>query len=52
VLPLFLLLLFGVMESGWMFAQQVEMRNATREGARLAVVDYGTGIAVIDETCS
>jgi Flp pilus assembly protein TadG len=52
VLPLFILLLFGIMEAGWMFAQQVEMRNATREGARLAVVDYGTGEAVIDETCS
>ncbi len=52
VLPLFILLLFGIMEAGWMFAQQVEMRNATREGARLAVVDYGTMDAVIDETCA
>ncbi len=52
VMPLFILLLFGIMEAGWMFAQQVEMRNATREGARLAVVDFGSGVAVIDETCA
>jgi Flp pilus assembly protein TadG len=51
VVPLFLLLLFGIMEAGWMFSQQVEMTNATREGARLAVVDFGTGEQVIDETC-
>ncbi|MEN8040223.1 MAG: TadE/TadG family type IV pilus assembly protein [Actinomycetota bacterium] len=52
VMPLFLMLLFGIMEAGWAFSQQVEMRNATREGARLAVVDWGTGDQVIDETCS
>ncbi len=52
VLPLFLLLLFGIMETGWFFAQQVEMKNATREGARLAVVDFGTGEAVVAEACS
>ncbi len=33
-------LVFGIMEAGWLFAQQVEVRNAAREGARLAVVDY------------
>jgi Flp pilus assembly protein TadG len=39
VLPLLVLLVFGIMEAGWLFAQQVEVRNAAREGARLAVVD-------------
>ncbi|MEN8114152.1 MAG: TadE/TadG family type IV pilus assembly protein [Actinomycetota bacterium] len=38
VLPLLVLLVFGIMEAGWMFAQQVEIRNAAREGARVAVV--------------
>jgi len=38
VMPLFILLLFGIMEAGWMFAQQVEVRHATREGARIAAV--------------
>jgi Flp pilus assembly pilin Flp len=52
VVPLFLVMIFGIMEAGWMFSQQVEMTNATREGARLAVVDFGTGEEVITETCS
>jgi len=52
VTPLLLLLLFGIIEVGWMFAQQVEIRNATREGARLAVVDYGDATEIINETCS
>lgn len=38
ILPLFLTLLFGTMEAGWLFAQQVEVRNAAREGARIAAV--------------
>ena len=55
VLPLFLVLVFGVMEAGWLFAQQIEVRNAAREGARLAVVDFpdpGDSGLIISETCS
>ena len=55
VLPLLILLVFGIMESGWLFAQQVEIRNAAREGARLAVVDFpdpGDSTQIIAETCS
>ena len=55
LLPLFIVMLFGIMEAGWAFAQQVEVRNAAREGARLAVVDYpdpGDSMAIRDETCS
>jgi Flp pilus assembly protein TadG len=54
VLPLFLTLVFGIMEAGWMFSQQVEVRNAAREGARLAVVDFGDGsaTAIRDATCA
>ncbi|MGI9642006.1 MAG: TadE/TadG family type IV pilus assembly protein [Acidimicrobiia bacterium] len=56
VMPLFLLLLFGVMEAGWLFAQQVEVRNAAREGGRLAVVDYpvpgsGDSSQIVSEVC-
>lgn len=51
VLPLFLLLVFGIMEAGWLFAQLTETRNAAREGARLAVVDFGTATQVALETC-
>ncbi|MEN8114203.1 MAG: TadE/TadG family type IV pilus assembly protein [Actinomycetota bacterium] len=52
VLPLFVLLVFGIMEAGWLFSQQVEIRNAAREGARLAVVDYGSADTIIGEVCS
>ncbi len=53
VAPILLLLVFGIMESGWFFAQQVEINNAAREGGRLAVVDYGTAAEIADENlCS
>lgn len=52
VMVLFLTLLFGIMDAGWVFAQSVEVRNAAREGGRLAVVDYGTYQEIADETCS
>lgn len=52
VAPILLLLVFGIMESGWLFAQQVELNNAAREGARLAVVDYGTAAEIASETCA
>jgi Flp pilus assembly protein TadG len=52
VLPLLVVLIFGIMESGWLFAQLTETRNAAREGARLAVVDFGTASEVAFETCS
>ena len=52
VMPLLLLLVFGIMESGWFFAQLTETRNAAREGARVAVVDYGTPTQIALETCS
>ena len=52
VFPLLITLLFGIMEAGWLFAQLTETRNAAREGARLAVVDFGSGEEVIAETCA
>ena len=52
VLPLFVLLVFGIMEAGWFFSQSVELRNAAREGARLAVIDYGSGPDIRVETCN
>ena len=52
VMPLFVLLLFGIVESGWLFAQLTETRNAAREGARIAVVDFGDANAIATETCS
>jgi Flp pilus assembly protein TadG len=52
VIPLFLVLVFGIMEAGWLFSQLTETRNAAREGARLAVVDFGTATQVAIETCN
>lgn len=49
---LLITLVFGIMEAGWAFSQLVEVRNAAREGARLAVVDYGDATTIINETCS
>jgi hypothetical protein len=52
VIPLFLVLVFGIMEAGWLFSQLTETRNAAREGARLAVVDFGPATQVATETCN
>jgi hypothetical protein len=40
--PLLLLLLFGIIEFAWIFAQQVDLRSKTREATRLAIVDATT----------
>ncbi len=38
VLPIFLLILFGILEFGWLFYNQLALNNICREGARYAVV--------------
>lgn len=38
--PLLFLLIFGVIEFGWGFAQYLDVRHGTREGARLAAVNF------------
>lgn len=38
VLPLLVVLIFGMMEASWLMAQQVEVRHAAREAARVAAV--------------
>ena len=52
VLPLLVVLLFGIMETGWLFSQHVEVRHATREAARIAAVsspdDNGGGFEATD----
>ena len=39
VVPLLLLLLFGIISFGMIFAQQLSLTNAARQGARVAVVN-------------
>ena len=41
--PLLLLLLIGVMEFAWVFAQHLDVRQGPREATRLAIVNYPAG---------
>lgn len=43
VAPLLFLLLFGMIEFGWLFAQNLDVRHGAREGARLAAVNFPEG---------
>lgn len=43
VLPLFIVLLFGIMETGWLFSQHMEVRHSSREAARIAAVSSPDG---------
>lgn len=39
VLPIFLLILCGIIDFGWLFYNQLALNNICREGARYAVVN-------------
>lgn len=43
IAPLLLLLLLGMVEFGWLFAQNLDVRHGAREGARLAAVNFPEG---------
>jgi TadE-like protein len=51
VLPLLVLLLFGMIEASWAFALTNDVRHGTREGARLAAVDFGDVATIGQEVC-
>ena len=38
VLPLFLLVLCGIIDFGWIYANQLMLNNSSRDGARYAIV--------------
>lgn len=40
VMPFLLLVLFGVIEFSWVFAQNLDVRHGAREAGRLAAVNY------------
>lgn len=42
VAPFLILLLFGIIEFAWVFAQDLTVKHGAREGARLAAVAFGT----------
>ena len=51
ILPLVVLLLFGIIEASWAFSQASDVRHGAREGARLAAVDWGDITAIGNEVC-
>lgn len=51
ILPLFVLMVFGMMEAGWAFAQANDIRHGAREGARLAAVNHGDLTTIGREVC-
>ena len=44
VLPLLLMLLFGIVEFGWLFSVNLDVKHGAREGARIAAVNEFTGV--------
>jgi len=52
VAPVLILLLFGIIEAGWAFSQQLEVRHGAREGARMAAVNEGTLDDIVNATCA
>jgi hypothetical protein len=49
--PLLILLLLGIVEFGWLFAQNNDVRHGAREAARLAAVDAGSVSAMGVRVC-
>ncbi len=47
VAPFLILLLFGIIEFAWVFAQDLTVKHGAREGARLAAVTFGADTAAL-----
>lgn len=53
VAPFLIVLLFGIIEFSWLFAQDLTIKHGAREGARLAAVAFGADTnALCTETVS
>ena len=52
IMPVIILLLFGVIEMSWLFAQANDVRHGAREGARLAAVNWGSASDIGSEVCN
>lgn len=52
IMPLLILLVFGMVDAGWAFFQNLEVRHGAREAARLAAVNFGSADEIIYETCA
>ena len=51
ILPLLVMLIFGIIKASWAFAQHNDVRHGAREGARLSAVDHGTLPQIGQEVC-
>ena len=49
--PLLILLVLGIVEFGWLFSQNNDVRHGAREGARAAAVNLGTNATLLSVTC-
>ena len=49
--PLLLLLVLGIIEFGWLFSQNNDVRHGAREGARAAAVNLGDNATLRAATC-
>jgi hypothetical protein len=47
ICPILFLLIFGVIEFGWAFGQNLDVRHGAREGARLAAVNFRSTSATV-----
>jgi hypothetical protein len=53
ILPLFVLMIFGMIEAGWAFAQANDVRHGAREGARMAAINDLDDVAtIVADVCS
>lgn len=50
--PLLIILLLGIVEFGWLFSQNNDVRHGAREGARAAAVSLGGNAALHAHTCN
>jgi len=49
--PLLILLLLGIIEFGWVFSQNNDVRHGAREGARAAAVNLGINSVIHQAAC-
>jgi Flp pilus assembly protein TadG len=49
-LPILLLLVFGIIDFGWLFYNKMGVENASREGARYAIVNADSASVTADVT--
>jgi len=43
ILPIFVLFVFGIVDFGWAFAQNLDVKQGAREGGRIVAVNGGSG---------